>query len=40
MGGTEKCVTCHMPKYEVQDMHYKFTEHMIRVVKTGAPFPD
>lgn len=38
--GTEKCATCHMPKYEVQDMHYNFTDHMIRVVKTGAPFPD
>lgn len=38
--GAEKCATCHMPKYEVQDMHYKFTDHMIRVVKAGAPFPD
>lgn len=38
--GTEKCATCHMPKYEVQDMHYNFTDHMIRVVKAGAPFPD
>ena len=38
--GTEKCASCHMPKYEVQDMHYRFTDHMIRVVKAGAPFPD
>ena len=38
--GTEKCATCHMPKYEVQDMHYNFTDHLIRVVKAGAPFPD
>jgi hypothetical protein len=38
--GTEKCATCHMPKYEVQDMHYNFTDHMIRIVKAGAPFPD
>ena len=38
--GAEKCATCHMPKYEVQDMHYNFTDHMIRVAKPGAPFPD
>jgi hypothetical protein len=38
--GTEKCTGCHMPKYEVPDMHYKFTDHMIRVVKTAASFPD
>ena len=37
---TEKCTTCHMPKYEVQDMHYKFTDHLIRVVKPSTPFPD
>ncbi len=37
---TEKCATCHMPKYEVRDMHYAFTDHMIRVIKQGAPFPD
>jgi Cytochrome c554 and c-prime len=38
--GTEKCATCHMPKYEVQDMHCNFTDHMIRIVRAGAPFPD
>lgn len=38
--GAEKCTNCHMPKYEVPDMHYKFTDHMIRVVKTLASFPD
>jgi hypothetical protein len=38
--GTEKCATCHMPKYEVTDMHYKFTDHMIRIVKAGTLFPD
>ena len=36
----EQCASCHMPKYEVEDMHYKFTDHMIRIVKPGAPFPD
>jgi hypothetical protein len=38
--GAEKCATCHMPKYEVQDMHYKFTDHMIRIVRRGDGFKD
>jgi hypothetical protein len=29
--GTEGCVTCHMPKYEVPEMHFSFTDHQIRV---------
>lgn len=29
---TDNC-TCHMPKYEVRDMHFEFTDHMIRIVK-------
>jgi hypothetical protein len=36
----QDCVTCHMPKYEVPDMHYKYTDHRIRIVKAGEPFPD
>lgn len=31
--GTAKCASCHMPKYEVPDMHFQFTDHLIRVVK-------
>ena len=27
------CATCHMPKYEVPEMHFKFTDHLIRVVR-------
>ena len=27
------CVTCHMPKYEVPEMHVSFTDHRIRVVR-------
>jgi hypothetical protein len=27
------CVTCHMPKYDVPEMHHKFTDHWIRVVR-------
>ncbi len=33
------CASCHMPKYEVPDMHTKFTDHMIRVVKKNEVFP-
>ena len=27
---TAQCTTCHMPKYEVQEMHAAFTDHRIR----------
>jgi Cytochrome c554 and c-prime len=27
---TTGCVRCHMPKYEVAEMHYTFTDHLIR----------
>ena len=37
---TSKCVTCHMPKIELPEMHYKFTDHRIRVAHNDAPFPD
>jgi hypothetical protein len=30
--GTKGCVTCHMPMYEVPEMHSRFTDHLIRVV--------
>ena len=37
--GTESCVSCHMPSYEVPEMHSKFTDHLIRVVRPrdGTP---
>jgi Cytochrome c3 len=38
--GAEKCANCHMPKYELQDMHYNFTDHRIRVVKPGDRFTE
>lgn len=38
--GTEKCASCHMPKYELPGAHFKFTDHLIRVVKPQAPYPD
>jgi hypothetical protein len=37
--GTQNCASCHMPKYELPGAHFKFTDHMIRVVKDKEPFP-
>jgi hypothetical protein len=31
--GTESCTDCHMPKYEVPEMRFRFTDHLIRVVR-------
>jgi hypothetical protein len=31
--GTARCSSCHMPKYDVPGMHFKFTDHLIRVVR-------
>jgi hypothetical protein len=36
---TKKCVSCHMPKYGVGPMHGSFTDHDIRIVRPGDPFP-
>jgi hypothetical protein len=36
---TAGCTTCHMPKYDVPEMHAKFTDHFIRVVRPGEPYP-
>ncbi len=33
------CVTCHMPKYDLPEMHASFTDHDIRVVRASAPDP-
>ena len=34
------CVSCHMPKVEFPGSHFKFTDHRIRIVKPGEPFPN
>jgi hypothetical protein len=34
------CVSCHMPKYEIPSVHATFTDHFIRVVRSGAAFPE
>lgn len=37
---SKDCVSCHMPKIEVQAAHFKFTDHYIRVAKPGEKFPN
>jgi hypothetical protein len=37
---TENCVTCHMPQIDLPSMHAPFTDHRIRIVKPGAPYPN
>ena len=34
-----RCVECHMPKVEVPEMHFQFTDHWIRIVKTNEAVP-
>jgi hypothetical protein len=35
-----KCVSCHMPKVNLPGGHMAFTDHQIRVVKAGDPYPN
>jgi Cytochrome c554 and c-prime len=37
---TKDCVTCHMPKVQVPEMHYAFTDHRIRIVRPGDGYTD
>ncbi|HEX8163613.1 MAG TPA: multiheme c-type cytochrome [Pyrinomonadaceae bacterium] len=36
---TKQCATCHMPKVDLPEMHFKFTDHWIRVVRPGEATP-
>jgi len=36
---THDCVSCHMPKYIVPQMHGSFTDHDIRIVRPGDQYP-
>jgi hypothetical protein len=31
------CTSCHMPSYDVPAMHYRFTDHFIRIVRPTSP---
>lgn len=35
----ERCVTCHMPRYQVPQLHASFTDHFIRIARPGDAFP-
>ena len=37
---TKDCASCHMLKYDDELMHYKFTDHDIRIARAGDPYPD
>jgi hypothetical protein len=37
---SDKCVTCHMPRFEVPGSHHAFFDHWIRVVRPGDSYPD
>jgi hypothetical protein len=34
------CVSCHMPKVKLANEHITFTDHFIRIVRPGEPYPD
>jgi Cytochrome c554 and c-prime len=38
--GKQNCVVCHMPQVEVPGSHASFTDHRIRIVHAGAPYPE
>lgn len=37
---TKNCASCHMPKVLVPEMHADFTDHRIRIVRQGEPYPE
>lgn len=36
----DRCTSCHMPRISLAGMHYAFSDHDIRIVQSGAGFPD
>ena len=34
------CAGCHMPKLDLPGAHAQFTDHQIRIARTGAPYPN
>jgi hypothetical protein len=34
------CVTCHMPKIALPGAHARFTDHQIRIARSGEPYPN
>lgn len=38
--GKKDCASCHMPKMDLPGAHFKFTDHRIRIVRPGEPYPN
>ncbi|MBN9657853.1 MAG: hypothetical protein J0H49_06725 [Acidobacteria bacterium] len=38
--GTNRCASCHMPKYELPGSHFRFTDHFIRIARPNETYPD
>lgn len=38
--GKSECASCHMPQIELPGAHQKFTDHQIRIVRKGEPYPN
>jgi Cytochrome c554 and c-prime/Cytochrome c3 len=38
--GKANCVSCHMPKVEIPGSHFHFSDHHIRIVRPGDPYPN
>jgi hypothetical protein len=38
--GKRDCASCHMPKIALPGAHFQFTDHRIRIVRPGAPYPN
>jgi len=36
----QNCASCHMPKVDLPGAHHAFTDHDIRIVRAGAPYPN
>ena len=39
-GKIQNCASCYMPDYEIPGSHHKFTDHQIRIVRAGEPYPN
>ncbi len=36
----QDCASCHMPKIDLPGAHARFTDHQIRIVRAGQPYPN
>jgi len=36
----KECTSCHMPKYEIKEMHADFTDHKMAIHRPGQPFTE